>query len=456
MGSPVSISGFNGIDFGQLLNAVMTQESAPLTRLQTQQSDEKGQNQILAGLVGKLGKVHDAADALAAADSLQILKATTSDDAAVSATASDGTATGSYDVVVTQLARAQVTSSTTTVTATDTVVASGGSLTLTKTGGDPVVISLSADTTLESLADQINAAEDSPVRAAIVRSAPNAYRLVLTAASTGLSNGFTVTNSLTGGAGISFGDADSDGVSGDDAADNAVTAADALLTVNNIAVTSDSNVVEEAIPGVSLTLHKLDPSSTIRIEVARDTTAAKGKVQDFVDAYNGVLGFFDDQRTADTAGKNNVSRDPLVRGLKDALRGALFATYGTGALTSLAQLGISASSSGKLALDSKVFDTAINAEPTAAQTLFAGTGDGGAFGAFKTLMDEYTRSGGLVASARDRKTQRASDLSRQIDSLSTRLEQRRLSLQREYTEADLAMTRLKNQQAQLSSVASGF
>ncbi len=456
MGSPVSISGFNGIDFGQLLNAVMTQESAPLTRLQNQQSDQKGQNQILAGLVGRLGKVHDAADSLAAADSLQILKASSSADAAVSATAGDGTATGTYDVVVTQLARAQVTSSNTTVAATDTVVASGGSLTLTKTGGDPVVISLSEDTTLEGLADQINAAEDSPVRAAIVRSAPNAYRLVLTAIDTGLSNGFTVTNGLTGGAGLGFTDTDNDGVSGDDAADSAVTAADALFTVNNIAVTSDSNVVEEAIPGVSLTLHKLDPDATIRVEVTRDTTAAKAKVQDFVDAYNGVLSFFDDQRTADAAGKNNVSHDPLVRGLRDALRSALFDSYGTGTMTSLAQLGIAASSSGKLTLDSKVFDTAINAEPGAAQTLFAGTGDGGAFGAFTTLMEDYTQSGGLVSSARDRMTERASALSRQIDNLSTRLEQRRLSLQREYTEADLAMTRLKNQQAQLSSVASSF
>lgn len=452
MGSPVSISGFNGIDFGGLLDAVMTQESQPLRRLETQQSDIKGQNQILAGLVSKLGKVQDAADTLSQSDSLQILKATSSNEEAVSTTAGDGTATGSYDVVVTQLARAQVTTTDSTAASTDAVVASAGSLTLTRTGGDPVVITLSGDTTLEELTDLINDAEDVPVRAAIVRSAPNTYRLVLTATDTGLENAFTIASTLSGGSGLTFTDTDNDGTSGDSALDNAVAAQDAALTVNNIAITSATNVVNEAIPGVSLTLHKLDPAETIRVEVTRDTSAAQSKVKDFVDAYNAVLTFFDEQRLSQISGKNNVSRDPLIRSLQTSLRAALFDAYGSGALTQLAQIGISSTAAGKLEIDEDVFDTAINAEPDAAQLLFAGTGEAGAFGAFTTLIKDYTQSGGLIALTRTRMTDRASELGRQIDAMSVRLEQQRLTLQREYTAADMAMTRLKNQQAQLSTM----
>jgi flagellar hook-associated protein 2 len=451
VGSPVSISGFNGIDFGGLLDAVMTQESQPLRRLESQQDDIKSQNQILAGLVSKLGKVQDAADSLADADSLQILKATTSDDTAVSTTAGDGTATGSYDVVVTQLALAQVTATNSTVASTDTVVANAGSLTLTRDGGDPVVISLTGDTTLEELTDLINDAEDVPVRAAIVRSAASAYRLVLTSTETGLENAFTITSTLSGGSGLTFTDTDNDGTSGDSALDSAVTAQDAALTVNNISVTSATNVVDEAIPGVALTLRKVDAGATIRIEVTRDTTAAKAKVQTFVDAYNAVLSFFDDQRTAQIAGKTSVARDPLIRGLQNSLRSALFDSYGSGALTQLAGLGISSTAAGKLQVDGKVFDAAVNADPTAAQTLFAGTGEEGAFGAFTTLIKDYTRSGGLVATTRTRMTDRVSELGRQIDSMTTRLEQQRLTLQREYSAADQAMSRLKNQQTQLAS-----
>lgn len=456
MGSPVTISGFNGIDFGGLLNAVMTQESQPLRRLETQQSDLKGQDSILAGLVSKLGAVEDAATALAEVDSLQILTATSSDETAVTASAGDGTATGTYDVVVTELARAQVTASTSSAAATTTVVASGGTLTITPAVGTAVTVTLAADTTLEGMADAINATAGTPVRAAIVRSAPAEYRLVLTAIDTGADNAFTVTNALTGGAGLAFADTDSDGVSGDSAADNAVTAIDASLTVNNIAITSASNVLNEAIPGVSLTLREKNAANTVRVEVTRDTTAAKEKVNEFVTAFNSVLTFFTDQRTAQVAGKNSVSRDPLVRGLHTAIRSALFDTYAGGSLTRLAEVGLAMTASGKIELDEGVFDGAVDADPDAVQTLFAGTGAAGAFGAIHALMQDYTQAGGLVATTRDRMKERVSSLTRQIDAMSVRLEQQRLTLQREYSAADQAMTRLKNQQASLSTLTSAF
>ncbi len=456
MGSPVTISGFNGIDFAGLLNAVMTQESQPLRRLETHQSELKGQDSLLGGLIGKLGEVQDAADTLAEVDSLQTLKATSGDDTAVSATAGDGTATGTYDVVVTGLARAQVTASDTTVATTDTVVASGGTLTITPATGDPIVITVTADTTLEDLADAINDATDTPVRAAIVRSAPDEYRLVLTGMETGAATAFTITNALTGGAGLSFVDTDNDGTSGDSAADNAVAAIDATLTVNNIAITSASNVVEGAIPGVALTLHEQDAATTIRIDVTRDTTAAKDKVKAFISAYNAVLSFFDEQRTAKVAGKNSVAHEPLIRSLQASLRSAIFDTYGTGTFTRLAEAGVSMAGSGRLELDEDAFDDAVETDTEAVQSLFAGSGAEGAFGAVHDLMEEYTQAGGLVSLTRNRMKDRVSALTRQIDTMTARLDIQRLNLQREYSAADQAMTRLKNQQATLSSLASGF
>ena len=38
MGSPITFSGFNSIDFGMVLTAIMTQESQPLVALQARQS----------------------------------------------------------------------------------------------------------------------------------------------------------------------------------------------------------------------------------------------------------------------------------------------------------------------------------------------------------------------------------------------------------------------------------
>ena len=38
MGSPITLSGFNSIDFNLILTSIMTQESQPLTALQSRQS----------------------------------------------------------------------------------------------------------------------------------------------------------------------------------------------------------------------------------------------------------------------------------------------------------------------------------------------------------------------------------------------------------------------------------
>ena len=42
MGSPVTLSGFNNIDFGSVLNALMQQERIPVTQLETQQTALQG------------------------------------------------------------------------------------------------------------------------------------------------------------------------------------------------------------------------------------------------------------------------------------------------------------------------------------------------------------------------------------------------------------------------------
>ena len=42
------------------------------------------------------------------------------------------------------------------------------------------------------------------------------------------------------------------------------------FTVNQVAVTSASNVVDDVIPGVTLTLRKKDPLASVAIDVAKD------------------------------------------------------------------------------------------------------------------------------------------------------------------------------------------
>jgi flagellar hook-associated protein 2 len=457
VGTPVTLSGFNGIDFNQLLDAVMTQERAPLTRLETQKTTLETQNTALGTLAGKLSAMQTAVDALRDTESLSLLTATSS-DTGVGVSTTSGSTAGTYSLVVNELARAQVMTSTSTYTATTDVVATGGSITFTKSGGSPVAVTLTGSTTLQGLADKINATTDIPVTASVVQSAPGTYRLMLTAKDTGVSNGFTFTKALTGGGGVTFTDTDTDGTYGETAADNTQTALDASLTVNGLAVTSASNTVSEVIPGVTLSLKKKDPALTVTVDVQRDLSGAKTVVNKFVSAYNDLVTFMKDQQTAAVAGRASIARDPLLRGVKAAIGEALRDVYAEGGtLDALGKVGVGFDINGKLTLDNDVFDDAMAAAPLDVQALFSGTdGTGGAFGALNTLLEDYTQAGGLVATARTQLTDQVSSISRRLDQLDVQLAARRTTLQRQYMEADLAMTRLKNQSGALSALGGSY
>jgi flagellar hook-associated protein 2 len=457
LGSPITFSGFNSIDFNQILNAVMAQERTPLTRLETQKKTLESQNSAFATLAGKLATFETAIEALTEEDSLAFLSAT-STDAGVGVSATGGTVTGTYDIIVTELARAQVTTANTSYGALTDVVATGGTLTLTPANGDPATtITITASTTLQELADAINAEEDSPASASVVQTSPGVYKLVLTGTDTGTTNAFTISNALTGGTPPVFTDTDLDGISGDTLADNTQQALNAAFTVNGLAVTSASNTVTDVVAGVTLSLTKKDPATTVTVKVTRDTAQAKTVINKFISSYNDLMTFAKDQLAMATAGRASIGRDPLLRGLREAMRSATTDEYLGGTRTRLAEIGIGFDSAGKMVLDSDVFDDAIADDPTDVQTLVSGaSGDGGVFGAFATLIDGYTQAGGLIAASRERIDEQVSSLGRRLDTLEASLSLRRSALQREYMAADLAMTRLKSQSASLSSVGGGY
>ena len=64
MGSPITFSGFNSIDFTAVLEAVMKQESQPLTTLQTQQKALQSKAATFRTLATKLATFESAVSAL--------------------------------------------------------------------------------------------------------------------------------------------------------------------------------------------------------------------------------------------------------------------------------------------------------------------------------------------------------------------------------------------------------
>lgn len=451
MGSGVTFSGFNNVDFNLILNSMMTQASQPLTALQTRQTSLQSQIRTYGTLSTKVVALQGAAKDLSDPANLNSFAAQSSNSTSLGASTGVGAVAGQYEVVVNELARAQVTASTSSSPdASTTVIASGGQITI---GGK--TITLSGDTTLQELANKINATTDIPVQAAVVRASAGNYKLTLTGTASGQANAFTIVNQLTGGAGITFADTDNDGVSGDSSADNAVNATDASLLVNNVAVTGSSNTFEDVIPGVTLTAYVKDPSTTIRVDVTSDTSAITTKLQRFVTAYNDIAKFVGDQRTSAIAGDgSSIGRDPLLRQLSSTLRSTLLGAHGSDTMTRLSEMGVEFTSTGTMQLNQKRLDNALATNSTAVRNLLSGVD--GAFTDVAGLLKNYTQAAGQISTVKDRLTSQIKAMDSQIESMQARLAQQRETLQRQFTEADMTLSRLKSQQSSLSSFGSGF
>ena len=437
MSTGITFSGFNSIDFNMVLTAIMQQESQPLQALQARQTALQTRATQLTTFSTKITALQTAANALSTPSDAASFKATSGDTTAIGVSSGTSAVPGRYDIVVSQLARAQVTASDNAAPdAETTTVATGGSITI---GSE--TITLTGATTLRQLSEAINANADAPARASIVQSGPGAFKLVLTAKNTGAANAFTVTDGLTGGAfDLTF-------------AGNAVDAADAQLTINNIAVTSASNTLDAAVPGSTITLYKQDLAKTIVVDVAEDPSALKTKLQSLVTAYNDIVSFITDQQLAKTDGA--IGRDPIVRNLRNELRGALSQEFATGGpFKYLSQIGVQLTRAGTMEINEAVFSEAIKNGSDDIATLLAGTdATPGVLKSMTTMLKRYTQAEGFLFSAQTQITDQLGRLSTQVGRMQDRLALRRAALQQEFTAADAAMSALKNQSGSLQNVS---
>jgi flagellar hook-associated protein 2 len=438
MSSPITLSGFNNIDFSSIVSALMQVERQPVAQLQAQQNALKGQKSFFGEFTSKLSSLESAAKALYGAGAFNARAASISDTTAGAASVTSSTPIGSYEIVVDDLARAQVSRTNSVHADRDTtIVASGGTLNI---GG--VTVTVSGNQTLQGLADTINETADIGVTASVVFNNGN-YTLSLTSHETGLANAFSITNNLTGGSGVAFDPVD------------AQPASDARGTVNGVAFSSSTNVVEGALPGGSLTLYKRSPVPFV-VTIRGDTESIKNLVREFQKAYNAVGDFVDDQaKAAGESNSSSIGRDPLVRGMRSQLARVLNTEQSIGGtFTAISQVGLSFARSGQMEFKESEFDAAISTDSASVERLFKGSG--ATLGVFNTLqqtISSYTTTQGLLPTAQTRLEDQLTKIGLRISEFERRLVIRREALQKEFTAADLAISQLKNSSGQLTSLS---
>ena len=150
------------------------------------------------------------------------------------------------------------------------------------------------------------------------------------------------------------------GIAGLDFSTTTQRAANALLTVDGVAITASSNEVKDAVPGVTLSLSaKTAVGTPASLSFTRDTTAVTTKLQALVSAYNDAVSMLnvvsDPTSTVADYGASLVGNS-IVSQVRSQIRtmitgGAAASAPASGNITALRDLGATIDSKGVLALD---------------------------------------------------------------------------------------------------------
>jgi len=380
-----SVSTGGVLDVNGLVSQLMAVESRPFVAMQDKEKALTTQISAYGTLSGVVGAFQTTVTALADSSKYKVANATTSDDKVLTATAGKDTVKGSYSVNVTQLSQAQTISAagqatttaqigdgTSTVLTFNFGTVTGGKLTDGKYDGasyaiDPAraartVTIDGSNNSLQGIRDAINKAGIGVTASIISDGSDKPNRLVLTSDKSGDSSSMQI--SVAGNQELS--DLLSYSPDGTQNMAQSNAGQSAKLTVNGVAVTSQTNNVDNAVPGVTMALAKIGTST---VGVSMDTSGIKTALTNFVKAYN-ELNASIKTLTAVTPGlKQGASRTggPLVGDsttitLQSSLR-KLFGSAVPGldsSMTSLSQLGVAFQKDGTLKLDTGKLQTAID------------------------------------------------------------------------------------------------
>lgn len=243
--------------------------------------------------------------------------------------------------------------------------------------GGSVVID-SSNNTLAGVRDAINGA-NLGVKARVVDDG-GGFRLVLTGNQAGAKNSLEITTSPGASLGLAALAFNATASTAGTNLSQTVGASDAVANIDGIPVRRPSNSIGNVVDGVTFNLTEANVGQPATVTITRNTTAAAGKVQSFVDAYNSLRSLSDTLTAYNAKEKTGglLIGDPTLRTVLAQVRRTLSSVVSqlpASGPRSLADVGLATdqNSGFKLTFDSDKFVAALNSDPTVVKGLFAST-----------------------------------------------------------------------------------
>ena len=456
MANGVSFSGLgSGIDFNIIRDAIVASRSRSLGLLTSKANNYNNRIGSLRELNTGLAGLITATEGLTNRELGFGRTTNTSNATTATATASASTTIGQYGLDVTRLAT-NLTQTSRSYASEDTTVLAGAATTATfelRTGGSATGTAITIDNTNNTLAglrDAINAA-DAGVTATIVdiNGDGNTNQLVLASKETGASGRVELVETTATGTLADI------NISNVNPSDGNFANLDAEFSVNGLTLTRSTNVVSDAVDGVTFTLKDIG-SASISVTASSEI---ENKLRSFVLSYNAIEGAIDTQFQKDTAGRPTgvLAGDSTLRSVSRQLRDItrIISTDNGGSLTDLTQLGITVLEDGKLELDTAVLNERLDANPEDVRSLLFGKTETDT-GIFQKIESVVTGLGdsvsGTVQNAIEGYESSIKTLNSSIARRTDFITRLRDSLTRQFAIADAAIGQINGQGTALTGI----
>lgn len=244
---------------------------------------------------------------------------------------------------------------------------------------------------------------------------------------------------------------------------------DATIYIDGQKVTSKTNEFDEQISGISLVVNQLSEKETdengitgdktYSVDITTDTAAAEQKMQQIVDQYNSLLSALDELSARDTYtdGVNNydggdLAGDSQVISIRNALQSMVVRFSDTDSGKSIFDCGLEFNKDGTLSINSSDFKDAMNNSFNSVVSLF--TSEDGLLKQMSDYLEDYTQTGGILDDRKDQYQDEIDSWTQKANDNETKLEAYEAQLRTKYGNLDSLMASYNTSMSYISSILS--
>jgi len=439
----IKIGGLSGLKTEEIVSDIMSVERRPLTRLDEEEAVRKDEEAALHGVLSSVEALSQSTAELGSPTIYaQTQSVSSSESNRVIATSTGTAPVGAHEVEVFALASAaQRSFSYAPPEAAQTVTIDGHE------------VKLGAHEGILEVASAINANPELTVYASVV----GEQTLVLSERATGRREGSYI-NVVDAGEALH------------EIGGSARAGTDAEYEIDDIAGTSASNTLAQAIPGITLDLLALTSTGPVTVDVSPPSTNTEtlaNAVKAFVSQYNSTLAKLQSEVSTQPAselqgeaesGSGTLFSDGELQGLLGSMRQSVYGTVAglPGSMSSLEDIGIDSGSpsatpsqseiEGKLTINEAKLEEALHADPEGVRKLLEGWSSG-----FQETVEAYSGTEGVLSARIENVQSQVTHIDEQVSALDEVLAVRQHSLEREYQQLEVVIRDAHAQSSWLSS-----